>query len=254
MAGAIALLAGAAVAVWAVSSGRSVAGGEPEHAVPLAAAHPAVTSASAAQRVSPVAPSAEPAALPQGARIEVEAPAQVAVAARAAASASARDPFRELSATPGAARPVAAPQPDHVVTAAAAGKAKTAPPAVTAVTIAPAPAPAKAAGDSDVDLIEAVMARVAGQPAATAKPAAKPATPDKAAPKSKSAKSAKATKPGAGETHEPARASQVSLADQVQQCRAAGGLDSLLCRNRVCEGHWGADAVCPVNQPLQREP
>ncbi len=97
------------------------------------------------------------------------------------------------------------------------------------------------------------MARVTGPSAAGGKPVGKASAPDKAAPKSKPAKSARAVKSGA-ESHEPARANPVSLAERVQQCRAAGGLDSLLCRNRVCEGHWGADAACPVNQPLQREP
>ena len=252
VAGAIALLAGAAVAVWAVSSGRSVAGGEPEHAVPLAAAHPVVTSASAAQRVSPVAPSAEPAALPQGARIEVESPAPVI----AAASAPVRDPFQALSSTTPAAQPAASAQPVHAAISATPAKTQAAQPAA----VAPAPvgaAPAKAAGDSDVDLIEAVMARVTGASAAGAgavsKAAAKPAASDKSAPKVKPGKPAKATKPVAAEAHEAGHAGSVSLAEQVQQCRAAGWLDGLLCRNRVCEGHWGADAACPVNQPLRRD-
>lgn len=94
------------------------------------------------------------------------------------------------------------------------------------------------------------MARVTGPAAASGKPVAKPAVPDKTAPKTKPTRSAKA----AGGAHEPARTRPLSLVEQMQQCRAAGGLDSLLCRNRVCEGHWGADAACPVNQPLQREP
>ena len=231
-----ALLAGVAVAIWAVSSGPPVARAQTKRAIST----PVAPQRSAASSV-------EPAAMPQGARIEVESPAPVIAAA--SAPVPVRDPFRGLSSSPPAAQSAASAQPVHAVTSASPATTRAALPAAAPGSVGAAPA--RAAGDSDVDLIEAVMARVTGPAAASGKPVAKPAVPDKTAPKTKPTRSAKAA---AGGAHEPARARPLSLVEQMQQCRAAGGLDSLLCRNRVCEGHWGADAACPVNQPLQREP
>lgn len=215
--------------------------------VPAPALQPPLPAASAAVPVVAAAPLVATAS--QAARIEVEP-----------ARAPTRDPFLQLSPAPAAA-PAASAQPARVAALPATPKAKRTP-EVAAVSPAPVAAPARPAagtsttkaGDSDVDLIEAVMARVTGPSAAGSKPAGKAAAPDKAVPKAKPGKPGKTAKAAAGEGREPAHAKPPSLAEQVQQCRATGGLDSLLCRNRVCEGHWGADAACPVNQPLNNQP
>lgn len=150
-----------------------------------------------------------------------------------------RDPFREqLSPASGSA---SLPTPPRAGATAAATRTPSAVPVTQAVpTQTHNPAPP----DSDVDLLEAVMARVSGQPSAAGKTAGKASTAAKA-----STKPVQSVKTGRAASKGEARAEPLSVAEQVQRCRAVGGLDGLLCRNRVCEGHWGAEAACPASQP-----
>jgi hypothetical protein len=34
----------------------------------------------------------------------------------------------------------------------------------------------------------------------------------------------------------------------VKRCQQIGGLEGVLCRWRICDGHWGRDAACPIAQ------
>ena len=112
--------------------------------------------------------------------------------------------------------------------------------------------------DRDVDLLEAMVARVAGKPVAPANSRSAGAPPDaslKTAAADKKNADKKASKSGDKSNDKPtdkaagATSRKAALADQVQHCREVGGLEGWLCRNRVCDGHWGTDAACPLSSP-----
>lgn len=101
--------------------------------------------------------------------------------------------------------------------------------------------PARRNADSDVDLLEAVVAHVSGRSTGVAKPAAKSVKPV-------SGRSAASDKPDVV-PHTGVDKTADGVGELVQRCQAIGGIEGLLCRNRVCDGHWGSDAACPANRP-----
>lgn len=183
---------------------------------------------------APVAQMAKPTASTSAhavpdAEARVALPAQVARIESADQSAApVPDPFREMSRRPVAASPAVAPSTP------AAGKAirgavsaRTPIKAGKAAEVPGTSASARRRADSDVDLLEAVVAHVS-RPAAVGQGSAKPGRRDV--------------------VPRPAQSAE-SVGDLVQRCRAVGGLEGWLCRNRVCDGHWGSDAACPANRP-----
>lgn len=190
-----------------------------------------------------VAPPVEPAQKPvRAARIESDPQASLPTDAPQVA-----DPFQGLSQA-NVDKPVVAAAAAHSKPRAAKyepSKVAALEPDTQAARRTAVPGPStKRHADSDVDLLEAVVAHVSGRPAATG------AKPDgKVSPKAARLSSGKA---GIADKHD-VMPRQVpageSVAELVQRCRAVGGLEGLLCRNRVCDGHWGSDAACPANRP-----
>jgi hypothetical protein len=174
-----------------------------------------------------VAPPVEPAQKPvQAARIESDPQASLPTNEPQVA-----DPFQALGQASVEKPVVAAAAAVHGKPRAARGEPRTSAPGSST----------KRHADSDVDLLEAVVAHVSGRPAATG---AK--SDGKATQKAARSSEGKAGKHDATPHQAPAGE---SVAELVQHCRAVGGLEGLLCRNRVCDGHWGSDAACPANRP-----
>ncbi|MFL9857779.1 hypothetical protein PQR72_18920 [Paraburkholderia madseniana] len=85
-------------------------------------------------------------------------------------------------------------------------------------------------GDSDADLLAALVART------------KPAD-------AKAADGSTATKVSAS-----AAPGNAKLAERVKECGQRGFFEDQLCRWRVCDGHWGKDPACPGAAPQARQP
>lgn len=209
--------------------------------VPVAASDRLKMPSQVATKAVPVAPPVEVAQKPtQAARIESDPQASLPTSEPQLA-----DPFQALSQASVDKPVVAAAAATHGKPRASQGeplKAAVPEPGAQAALRTTAAGPsARRSADSDVDLLEAVVAHVSGRPAkAGAKPEGKAA--------SKAARSPEGKAGRHDATPRQAPASE-SVAELVQHCRAVGGLEGLLCRNRVCDGHWGSDAACPANRP-----
>ena len=156
-------------------------------------------------------------------------------------AASVADPFHALNQaspnTSAAATAAGAHGKGHATKAASSKAAGSEADAKAAPRVAALTPTTRRRADSDVDLLEAMVAHVSGRPAAAG---------SKPAPKAGHATLGKADRHDVVQRQTPA---SESVAELVQRCRAVGGLEGLLCRNRVCDGHWGSDAACPANRP-----
>lgn len=178
---------------------------------PAAAASPAVPAPAAS--VGDAGPDASP--LAGAARIEAGTPpAQPS----APATAGAHDPFAGLA--PGTAAKAAEPaRPVRL--------ARAEPPASTKAQ------PGGRAADDDVELIEAVVAHGSGR-----KRVPRPA-----------ARTASAGTRGNARDVLYRQAQAEPTAGLLQRCDAAGGLEGVLCRWRICADRWGKDPACPRSSP-----
>lgn len=101
-----------------------------------------------------------------------------------------------------------------------------------------------ASADADVDLIEALVARVSGERRPAERAAADAAARRELAAASPApVRNAGAGKPGPSRDVVQ-RSPEATTEELVQRCRALGFLEGELCRWRICEGRWGKDAAC----------